>query len=170
VGSDVSKIILNWLILIKLLNEFFVKIFSSVLRFYMQTNRQTWRRERTQIPLRTYQERKIWATLLLLFFSTFSFCSYCHVSGVPWLITTGSGKDDWICWHLLLQSLLITINDCLRLAPFCWTATATPLVWLTWFWFTSHSLLVYECPLTTHLRITKDEWRTKNQLRAPPPL
>jgi hypothetical protein len=35
---------------------------------------------------------------------------YCYVSGVPWLVITGSGSDDWIYWRLLLQSLLITIN------------------------------------------------------------
>jgi hypothetical protein len=35
---------------------------------------------------------------------------YCHVTGVPWLILTGSRLDDWIYWHLLLQSLLFTIN------------------------------------------------------------
>jgi hypothetical protein len=23
-----------------------------------------------------------------------------HVSGVPWLIITGSGLDDWIYWHI----------------------------------------------------------------------
>jgi hypothetical protein len=36
--------------------------------------------------------------------------SYCHVSGVPWLIITGSEFDDSIYWQLLLQSLLIAIN------------------------------------------------------------
>jgi hypothetical protein len=30
----------------------------------------------------------------------------------PWLILTGSELDDWIYWHLPLQSLLITINYC----------------------------------------------------------
>jgi hypothetical protein len=35
---------------------------------------------------------------------------YCHVSGVPWLIITGSGLDDWSYWHLLLQSLLVTVS------------------------------------------------------------
>jgi hypothetical protein len=50
---------------------------------------------------------------------------YCHVSGAPWLIITGSGLDDWIYWQLLLQSLLITLiykNSqsvfCRGLAPF----------------------------------------------------
>jgi hypothetical protein len=28
----------------------------------------------------------------------------------PWLIITGIGLDDWIYWHLLLQSLVITLN------------------------------------------------------------
>jgi hypothetical protein len=27
--------------------------------------------------------------------------NYCHVSGVPWRIITGSGLDDWIYWRLL---------------------------------------------------------------------
>jgi hypothetical protein len=36
--------------------------------------------------------------------------SYCHVSGVPWLIITDSGLDDWIYWHLRLQFPLITIS------------------------------------------------------------
>jgi hypothetical protein len=36
----------------------------------------------------------------------------------PSLIITGLGLDDWIYGRILLQSLLITINDCLRLAPF----------------------------------------------------
>jgi hypothetical protein len=29
---------------------------------------------------------------------------YCHVSGVPWLIT-GSGLDDWICRHLHIYTV-----------------------------------------------------------------
>jgi hypothetical protein len=47
------------------------------------------------------------------------------VSGVPWLIITGSGLDNLIYWRLLLQSLLITISYnssqwicCRGLAPF----------------------------------------------------
>jgi hypothetical protein len=28
----------------------------------------------------------------------------------PWLIITGSGLDDWIYWHLLVQSLVMTMN------------------------------------------------------------
>jgi hypothetical protein len=36
----------------------------------------------------------------------------------PWLMIAGSGLDDCIYWHLLIQSRLITINDCLTLAPF----------------------------------------------------
>jgi hypothetical protein len=35
---------------------------------------------------------------------------YFRVSGVPCLIITGSGLDDWIYRRLLLQSLLIIIN------------------------------------------------------------
>jgi hypothetical protein len=37
-------------------------------------------------------------------------CTYCHVFMTPLLIMTGSGLDDWNYWHLLVQSLLITIN------------------------------------------------------------
>jgi hypothetical protein len=39
----------------------------------------------------------------------------CHVSGVPWLIITGSGLDNWIYWLIILLSLLIKINyKCLQ--------------------------------------------------------
>jgi hypothetical protein len=41
---------------------------------------------------------------------------YCHVLMAPWLITTDFGWLDLLTPPL--QSLLITINDCLRLAPF----------------------------------------------------
>jgi hypothetical protein len=51
--------------------------------------------------------------------------TYCHVSGVPWLIITGFGVDDSVYWSRLLKSLLITINYnnsesiyCRGLAPF----------------------------------------------------
>jgi hypothetical protein len=37
------------------------------------------------------------------------FYKYCQESGVPWRIITGSGLDDWIYWHILLQFLLFTI-------------------------------------------------------------
>jgi hypothetical protein len=37
-------------------------------------------------------------------------CLYCHVSADPWLIITDSGLDDWIYWHLFLQSPLIKIT------------------------------------------------------------
>jgi hypothetical protein len=33
--------------------------------------------------------------------ATFHNSLYCHVSGIPWLIITGSGLDDWIYWRLL---------------------------------------------------------------------
>jgi hypothetical protein len=44
--------------------------------------------------------------------------------GVPWLITTGSGLNDWICWHFFTITLdysqlqQLSLNDCLTLAPF----------------------------------------------------
>jgi hypothetical protein len=77
----------------------------------------------------------------------------CHVSGVPWLIITGSVLDDWIYWCLLLQSLLITINYnnsqsiyCWGLAPFrigerLYSLLVFLLLWLTWFWLTGRSLI-----------------------------
>jgi hypothetical protein len=34
----------------------------------------------------------------------------CHVSGVPWIVITGSGLDDCIYWHLPLQSLVQSIT------------------------------------------------------------
>jgi hypothetical protein len=30
---------------------------------------------------------------------------YCHLSGVSWLIITGSGLDDWIYWHLYIYTV-----------------------------------------------------------------
>jgi hypothetical protein len=60
-----------------------------------------------------------------------------------------------------------TINDCLRLAPFCWTATAfsstvTELV-LIYESLTPGLRMNCECRLMTHLRISKDEWGTKTE-------
>jgi hypothetical protein len=46
---------------------------------------------------------------------------YCHVSGLTWLITTGSGLDDWIYWHFYYnynQLIQLTMDDTLRFAPF----------------------------------------------------
>jgi hypothetical protein len=51
----------------------------------------------------TYR-KSVWAIKCVFFlFTNFIwkiFCSfeYCHVSGVPCLIITGSGLDDWIYW------------------------------------------------------------------------
>jgi hypothetical protein len=68
----------------------------------------------TQLNQISYNSRGLSLFMQCFKFSPFrnknkSIC-YCHVSGVPWLITTGSGLDDWIYLRLLLQSLLITIN------------------------------------------------------------
>jgi hypothetical protein len=41
--------------------------------------------------------------------------------GFAWRIIMGSGLDDWIYWHFYYnytQFWQLTINDCLRLAPF----------------------------------------------------
>jgi hypothetical protein len=74
--------------------------------------------------------------------SRYPFGLYCHVSGVPWLITMGSGLD--LLPHSL-HFLLITVNDCLRLVPFLTELWVSSLpLWLTWFWFTNRSLLSYE--------------------------
>jgi hypothetical protein len=44
--------------------------------------------------------------------------TYCHVSGVPWLIITGFGLDDWIYWHFYYNyTQQLIIDDCLRLSP-----------------------------------------------------
>jgi hypothetical protein len=77
---------------------------------------------------------------------------YCHVSGVPWLIITGSGLHDWIYG----TSITITINDCLRLAPFLAglrgsSRLATDLV------------LIYESA-TFGLRTTNAEWTLESEL------
>jgi hypothetical protein len=50
-----------------------------------------------------------WMTLLALAPLTHSLAhslrnKYYHVSGVPWLIITGSGLDDWI-WHLYIYTV-----------------------------------------------------------------
>jgi hypothetical protein len=90
---------------------------------------------------------------------------YCHVSRVPWLIITGSGLDDWIYWHFSYNHLWsrsiqqLTISDCLRLPPFCFTnefrmtnhlrmisflvllSTATPHIQLN-YWTESLSLML----------------------------
>jgi hypothetical protein len=82
----------------------------------------------------------------------------------PGCMTSNNGF--WIGWlDLLTPSFTITlnynhliqltVNDCLRLAPFLTgLRVSSLLLWLTWFWFTNH------------LRTTKDEWRTKNHLRT----
>jgi hypothetical protein len=59
--------------------------------------------------------------------------SYWHVSGVSWLIITGSGLDDWIYWRLPLQSLLITMNYYSSQSVTAWDSL--------------HSLPDYECLL-----------------------
>jgi hypothetical protein len=52
---------------------------------------------------------------------------YCHVSGVPWIIITGSGLDDWIYWRLPVQSIITAHSQ--------------------WLSNLLHSLLGYECLL-----------------------
>jgi hypothetical protein len=41
----------------------------------------------------------------------------CHVSGVPWLIITGSGLDDWIYWRLLC-TVSLNYKKCSAIADF----------------------------------------------------
>jgi hypothetical protein len=56
---------------------------------------------------------------------------YCHVSGVPWLIITGSWLDDWIywcCWYNYTSNYNhlypLTTGTCPRLVPFpSWTTS-----------------------------------------------
>jgi hypothetical protein len=77
------------------------------------------------------------------------------MSEVPWLIITGSGLDNWIYWHFYCNFLdcnqlqQLTISDCLKLAPFLTGLRVSSLpLWLTWFLFTSRSLLFsFRCPL-----------------------
>jgi hypothetical protein len=60
---------------------------------------------------------------------------YCHVSGVPWLIITGSGLDDWIYWYFYynytyLQSIITAHNRWLSKAhsiPTVFSPTVTDL-------------------------------------------
>jgi hypothetical protein len=54
----------------------------------------------------------------LLYFISLYIAMY---RGVAWLIITGSGLDDWIYWHFYYnynQLWQLTVNGCLRLAPF----------------------------------------------------
>jgi hypothetical protein len=45
---------------------------------------------------------------------------YCHVWWVPWRTITGSGLDDWICWHFFKISInynsskSMTVSDSLH--------------------------------------------------------
>jgi hypothetical protein len=58
--------------------------------------------------------------------------AYCHVSGVPWRIITGSGLDDWIYWRLVLQSITTAHNEWLpkmRSIPY-WTTRVFYCDWL----------------------------------------
>jgi hypothetical protein len=73
------------------------------------------------------------------------------VSGVPWLLITGSGLDDWMHWHNYNQLYQITINDCLRLVPFLTgIRVCSLLLWLTWFWFRNRSLLQHPLSAGKH--------------------
>jgi hypothetical protein len=41
--------------------------------------------------------------------------------GFAWLVTVGSGLDDWIYWHFFTITISygqLIINDCLQLTPF----------------------------------------------------
>jgi hypothetical protein len=87
------------------------------------------------------------------------------MSGLPWLIMTGSGLDDWIYWCLLLQSLLITITTAhnqwlpkIRSIP-CWTTFAVADLVLIYESVTSSASVVL-C-LTLHswtLNTLTNEW------------
>jgi hypothetical protein len=62
-----------------------------------------------------YQVQTCWneenyCTLAGIWLTTPVLRRYCHMFVVAWLTVTGSGLDDLIYWHLLVQSLLITIN------------------------------------------------------------
>jgi hypothetical protein len=57
---------------------------------------------------------------------------YCHVSGIPWLIITDSGLDDWISRNLLLQSIITAHNQWLSKTcsiPY-WTTSVFYCDWL----------------------------------------
>jgi hypothetical protein len=78
----------------------------------------------------------------------------------------GSGLDDWSYWHLLLQSLLITINY--SSSQFMPAKTCSIPYWTTRFISSTVTelVLIYESATssTNDLRITKDEWRTNTHL------
>jgi hypothetical protein len=71
---------------------------------------------------------------------------YCLVFMSLWPIIMGSESDDWIYWchHLHNRLQQLTISDCLKLPPFCWTTTvffSSLVLWLTWFRFTNDLVL-----------------------------
>jgi hypothetical protein len=55
----------------------------------------------------TNRRHKIWTTRRRL---EGKIKMFCHAFMAPWLMITGSGLDDWIYWHLPLQSV-ITARD-----------------------------------------------------------
>jgi hypothetical protein len=88
----------------------------------------------------------------------------------PWRIITGFGLDNWIYWHLLYnlslsQSITTAHNQWLPKTRSILTGLRLSsilvflLLWLNWFWFTNHSLLLYEW-------IPNDECRRTNELRT----
>jgi hypothetical protein len=66
---------------------------------------------------------------------------YCHVSGVPWLIITGSGLDDWIYCALYTH----TVRDYKQLQRYRWFSYLLPTTELN-----SHAGLLCCMPLYSH--------------------
>jgi hypothetical protein len=88
-----------------------------------------------------------------------------HVSGVPWLIIMCSGLDDWIYWHLPLQSLITAHNQWLpKTRSFHYWTTSV-------FSSTATDLdLIYESATssTNAFSFTDESWRLTQSITCPP--
>jgi hypothetical protein len=100
---------------------------------------------------------------------------YCHVSGVPWLIITGSGLDDWIYWHFFTITINYNSSQSCECLLFCVTdlvliyesvtSSASVVRWLTLHsYWTLSSLKNDECRIITVLRIPSEECRMTSYL------
>jgi hypothetical protein len=71
---------------------------------------------------------------------------YCHVSGVPWLIITGSALDDWIYWRLLCP-VSLNYNQLQELTINLLPRTPFILVLILW---RDYSVVLRCTPLYSH--------------------
>jgi hypothetical protein len=120
--------------------------------------------------------RSLWCVFCNATLSIMGSC--CHVSGIPWLTITWC----WIGWLDLLtpaftttlnhnQLQRLTINHCLRLAPF-WLDCDCLLFWSSFYcdWLGSHLRITHFCfanefRMNPHIRLSY-EWMNESQIRV----